>query len=67
MREPQAVLGAALRQLGYGDVRLPIDGHGRARLSPGHTVAGNPGRMRSGPTRIAADVEWMDRMAADQR
>jgi len=37
---------------------LPDLEGGQVQLQPNHTIAGNPGRFRSGPTKLKNDSEW---------
>ncbi|MCA9774174.1 MAG: hypothetical protein KC466_17285, partial [Myxococcales bacterium] len=53
-----------LVELDLGDLADQVaDG---AAMRPGHTVAGNRVRM-SGPVRLAADVEWTEKLGARRR
>lgn len=47
--------------------RLEFLGAGAVTLRPGHSVAGNPVRLRSGVVPLRADVEWRTRMRARDR
>lgn len=56
--DPRAALAPVLDLFGMAAHALPVLADGSVDLRPNHTVAGNPNRMRSGPTALRADLEW---------
>lgn len=61
MSAPQAVVEEIAAFAGLeGDV--PVHDGNVADLAPCHTVAGNPNRMRHGPTPLHLDREWQNRL-----
>lgn len=68
VKQPAVFLEAARRLVGADGVSAPefLDSH-TVELAPDHTVSGNPGRFRSGPTKIAVDDEWRVRMSRPAR
>lgn len=64
---PRATVAAIARLCGDTGAALPFADERTALLSPTHTVAGNPDRLRSGPTRLRLDDEWRDRMRTRDR
>lgn len=56
--DPAGTVRRILTFAGEDPSRSPVNDEGMVTLSPSHTVAGNPDRFRSGPTRIAADQAW---------
>jgi hypothetical protein len=58
MNDPQQHLGMVVQRLGGSNSDLPVTAANDVVMRPGHTVAGNPSRMRNGAVRLAADVEW---------
>jgi hypothetical protein len=65
--DPQRALEPVLRMVGLPDAQIPVSADGTARIGVSHTVAGNPSRMSSGPTRLTADLEWVHAMPKGQR
>lgn len=65
--EPQATVAAIARLCDDPDADLPFTDAHTAVLAPTHTVAGNPDRLKSGPTRLRVDDEWRDRMRTRDR
>jgi hypothetical protein len=65
-RAPAATLTEALQRLGF-ESRVEADNDGRLHVDVAHTVAGNPGRMTSGPLAVRRDDEWVSRMTSTQR
>jgi len=63
-----AVIGRVGSDLGLppGDPAVVV-GDGTVRLGTSHTVAGNPGRLRSGSVRLALDDEWRAAMPLRDR
>jgi hypothetical protein len=61
-RRPLASVRRILDFLGARPRRLPFASDRDVELSPTHTVAGNPVRLRSGKLHIAEDGEWRSRM-----
>jgi hypothetical protein len=66
-RSVERVLRFVGRPVGGGAGTVPVGTDGLVELRPSHTVAGNPMRFHSGPTRIEADDEWRERMPAWSR
>jgi hypothetical protein len=62
VRRPLASVRGILDFLGARPRRLPFASDRDVELSPTHTVAGNPVRLRSGKLHIAEDDEWRSRM-----
>ncbi len=65
--DPSHTVGRILGFVGEDEAPSPIGPDGRAVLSAGHTVAGNPDRFRTGPTRVVADEAWRDRLRGRDR
>lgn len=62
LADPTAALHAVSAALGLpGEVITIADGS--AHLAPGHAVAGNPDRHRSGPVRLRLDDAWRTEMS----
>ncbi|MFD0772825.1 sulfotransferase [Streptomonospora algeriensis] len=55
--DPAGEFGALAEFAGHTG-ELPVDAEGTARLSPTHTVSGNPMRFVSGAVRVRDDVAW---------
>jgi hypothetical protein len=62
---PAATTRHVLTTLREPDTVNPVQ-DGVVRLTPNHTVAGNPDRFRSGDTRIKEDAEWRQRLPERQ-
>lgn len=65
--DPRATVAAIAALCGDPAVELPFSDSHTALLAPTHTVAGNPDRLRSGPTRLRLDDEWRIRMGGRDR
>ncbi len=67
-KEPAALVESVRGFMDLPKTRGPkfIDRH-TVELSRDHTVSGNPGRFRSGPTRIELDDRWRTEMARRMR
>lgn len=65
--EPRSALERITELLGEAAVELPLLDDHTVRLSPNHTVSGNPSRFATGAVRIQADDEWMWRLDAGSR
>lgn len=63
---PREVLVGVGKRFGLDLTELFIDAHSM-NLLPGHTVAGNPARLRSGPTQLRLDDEWQNRLPRRQQ
>nr|WP_274613872.1 sulfotransferase [Streptomonospora nanhaiensis] len=48
---------------GHRGGSLPVAADGTARLSPAHTVSGNPMRFSTGAVRVRADLSWRSGLA----
>lgn len=66
-RSPRDTLLRLAGRLGLPESRLPLIDERTLELEPNHTVAGNPGRFRSGRVAMRPDEEWRERMAARDR
>lgn len=64
---PRRVVAAIAELCGETDPDLPFTDAHTAVLAPTHTVAGNPDRLRSGPTRLELDDEWRSSMGGRDR
>jgi hypothetical protein len=65
---PRTEIERIARALRIGEGSPPcFDDESSVRLSGNHTVAGNPGRRRSGATTIVADDEWRRSMPTPAR
>lgn len=64
---PRRVVAAIAELCGEADPELPFTDAHTAVLAPTHTVAGNPDRLRSGPTRLKLDDEWRTDMRGRDR
>lgn len=65
--DPTTALRRILALVGMEGARLPFDADGVVNLSPNHMVAGNPDRLRSGPTQLRVDARWRSAMPARDR
>ncbi len=52
------ILDRCLEQVGLGGGQRILDRAAQRGLEPGHSVAGNPMRFRTGPIRLRLDDEW---------
>ncbi len=64
--DPAAALRPVLRMVGSA-AEVPVGEHGDVDIAVSHTVAGNPNRMRTGPTRLTPDDEWRTAMPTAHR
>ena len=62
MEEPARHLDQVLGRFGLTSNNLPFLSNDEIRLSPSHTVAGNPSRMRTGVVHLAVDRRWEQNM-----
>lgn len=58
VRDPRGVVTSIATAAGAGDVDLTSIRESSLQLPPNHTVAGNPGRFRSGDVALKLDTEW---------
>lgn len=65
--DPAGTVRRILAFAGEDPAASPVDDEGMVSLSASHTVAGNPDRFRSGPTKIAADRAWRSQLAPRAR
>lgn len=65
--EPQAAVRSVCALVGEPDAGLPFIERRTVRLSPNHTVGGNPSRFSSGKIDIRPDDEWMVRASRRTR
>ncbi|HEV2471960.1 MAG TPA: sulfotransferase [Chthonomonadales bacterium] len=65
--EPVRTLTAIMRAVSEPVPALDYVSQGELRLTPAHTVAGNPMRFQSGTLSLRTDAEWMQKMNARQR
>lgn len=65
--DPDHEVGRILAMAGDGGDSLDFLPDGRIDLGVGHLVAGNPDRMRRGPTALRADDEWRRSMPRADR
>lgn len=65
--DPRGAVAAIAALCGDPGAELPFSDSHTALLAPTHTVAGNPDRLRSGPTRLRLDDEWRTRMRRRDR
>ncbi|MEU8264216.1 sulfotransferase [Micromonospora sp. NPDC048999] len=56
---PQETIRAIARFAGLNPTDLPFTATGAVRLTPTHSVAGNPSRHRVGAVPITGDTEWI--------
>ncbi|MFJ8687728.1 sulfotransferase family protein [Micromonospora wenchangensis] len=56
--DPEATLARIAAFAGVDPDGGPFTGPATVRLTPTHSVAGNPARHRTGPVPITADVQW---------
>ena len=64
--DPAAALRPVLELLGVR-ADVPVRPDGLVEIGTSHTVAGNPNRMATGSTRLAADDEWRTAMRRHRR
>ncbi len=64
--DPAAALRPVLDLVG-SPAEVPVGPDGEVAIGESHTVAGNPNRMLTGLTRLAADDEWRTAMPAARR
>src|SRR2546425_9813436 len=64
--DPGPTLARVLRAVGEGHLPVRAMG-GSTELVPGHSIAGNPFRFRSGSVDIQADDEWRAAMPAKSK
>lgn len=62
--EPAGQLRRIAAFAGLDPAGLPLDPDGRVTLAPTHSVAGNPGRHRTGAVAITDDAEWLQALPA---
>lgn len=68
MADPRSTVDRVLEHVGLPRGAVPFTDERTVDVTRSHTVAGNPGRLRHGPTRLRTDAEWRDAMpAADRR
>lgn len=68
MVDPQASLRLILAMVGKEDAPMPFVAGDQAVMTPNHSVAGNPDRLKNGVIRIRQDDRWRTSMARrDQR
>jgi len=67
VRDPAAVLKQIGVACNFALREPPGLAEGKVVLPASHTVSGNPSRFIVGPTDIAPDDEWVDRMSARDR
>lgn len=67
MADPIGTLSPVLRMVGLDPSGLPAPQDGQIDLRVAHTVAGNPGRMRSGPVPLRTDAAWVTEMPRRDR
>ncbi|MEP7368608.1 MAG: sulfotransferase [Dermatophilaceae bacterium] len=65
--DPRATMSQVATMVGVDPSLLPFETPTSVRLSPTHSVAGNPDRHRSGSIELASDSEWLTAMPAGQR
>jgi Sulfotransferase family len=65
VRDPDETVGRISAMCAARSERLPVLGD-VISFGPNHGVAGNPGRLATGPVRIRPDEEWKERMARPQ-
>jgi hypothetical protein len=58
VRDPRKELARGAAELDLGPADLSFLDGGAARLTPAHTVAGNPMRFQVGTIRLRSDDEW---------
>ncbi len=58
VRQPLATVHAIARLVDEADVEPPFEGDHAVRMSPTHTVSGNPARFSTGVVELRADTEW---------
>jgi hypothetical protein len=58
---PRSALERMAALTGETSRGLPLEGERRARLSPNHTVSGNPSRFTTGVVELRVDDEWRTR------
>ncbi|MFV2019064.1 sulfotransferase family protein [Micromonospora sp. LOL_023] len=61
--EPAVQLRRIAAFAGLDPAGLPLDPEGRVTLAPTHSVAGNPGRHRTGAVAITDDAEWLQALS----
>lgn len=62
VEEPRESLERILRMVGEEDADLPFVRGRKVEVGVSHTVAGNPGRFRTGAMELRLDDEWEGRM-----
>jgi hypothetical protein len=67
MEDPMRHLGQVLERFGRSASDLPFVAPDEVVLSRGHTVAGNPSRMRVGDMRLSIDTRWETHMEIGSR
>ncbi|MGH7776435.1 MAG: sulfotransferase [Candidatus Dormibacterales bacterium] len=65
--DPTRTLRSVAELVGLEAGELDFVDGSAVRLHPNHSVAGNPDRLRHGPTRLRADSEWVEAMPAGAR
>lgn len=65
--DPRTTMSTIAELCGDPDAELAFTDPQTVLLAPTHTVAGNPDRLRSGPTRLRLDDEWRTRMGRRDR
>ena len=65
--DPASAIRRVAALVGHDAGALDFIEDSTVRLDPNHTVAGNPDRLRHGPTRLRADTEWLEAMPAGTR
>jgi hypothetical protein len=59
VRQPRELAQQILRMAGLESARLPFVDDDTVELGPGHSIGGNPDRMRHGKVAFRADESWM--------
>lgn len=67
VRDPRTVVSSVVEATGSGGVDLSTIRGSSLHLPPNHTVAGNPGRFRSGEVELELDTEWARAQSAGDR
>lgn len=66
-RAPATEIGKAVQELGLPFEHQPFTSENEIELGLNHTVWGNPGRIRNGPTTVREDASWTEQLSLRHR
>ncbi len=67
MAEPQTAVANVMAAVGEGHRSVPFTADGAVRLSPGHSVSGNPSRFNKADVPLVVDDTWRRELAPGSR